>query len=219
MLNNSALRGALSHLSLEIAGHHGAPGARADAPDRRVGAAASCRSCAAHREGHVLPIVIPPIVMGAGLAALQGSCPAVVVSAVLQPPLTGADADLRDPRAALRLPLAGHRRARDRSAHAGRRRAQPRRTWFTLIMRVILPNVRTAVLVRGVADDRALLGEVVIATHPALRTFPVEMIQVSANQPGVRWRSQCSPRCWSSCCSFSRSPSSRAQPRLEPLSG
>ena len=75
----------------------------------------------------ILPIVVPPIVIAAGLAELQGSAPQWLVKLWFNHPLTG----LTPIYVVLAMPFSYRafdtRRARDRPAHARRRLAQPRR--------------------------------------------------------------------------------------------
>ncbi len=162
----------------------------------------------------ILPIVIPPIVMAAGLAELQGHAPQWLVKLGVQPPADGADADLRDPGDAVHLPRARHRRASDRSAHAGRRLAQPRRLVVHDDHARDPAERATAVLGAVFLTIALCLGEVVIATILLYVTFPVEMIQVRPQSHrrhrgrAVGAHAWCSPSC---CCS--RSPSSAGRRR------
>ena len=58
-------------------------------------------------------------------------------------------------------------------------------SWFSTMVRVILPNVETAVLGAAFLTIALCLGEVVIATIMLYITLPVELIQVGALNPGV----------------------------------
>jgi len=116
----------------------------------------------------VAPIVIPPIVMGAGLAALQKNSGAGLQSLLFNSSLTGSTPFY----VILALPFAY------RSLDVGVRRStcarwsmptEPRRRMVHADRAVILPNVRTAVLTA--ADrfrSRSCFAEVVDRPGPAL---------------------------------------------------
>lgn len=135
----------------------------------------------------ILPIVVPPIVMAAGLSEMQASAPLWLVKLFFNHPLTA----LTPIYVILAMPLVYRAidtglRAVDlhtlvdasRSLGAG---------WFTTLTRVVLPNVQTAVLGGMFLTIALVLGELVISTQLEYTTFPVEMIQVSQtlNTPGV----------------------------------
>jgi putative spermidine/putrescine transport system permease protein len=134
----------------------------------------------------LLPIVIPPVVMAAGLEVLQLNAPEWMVKYVFDHPLTG----LTPFYAVLAMPFAYRAidtgvRAIDlhtlvdasRNLGAG---------WPATLARVVLPNVQTAVLGAMFLTVALCLGEVVIATLLLYNTFPVEMVVLSKqSQLGV----------------------------------
>ena len=133
----------------------------------------------------MLPIVIPPIVMGAGLAALQKNAGSTVDSALFASPITA----LTPFYVILALPFAY------RSLDVGVRAIDLRTlvdaarslgaSWFTLIMRVILPNVRTAVLTAASLAIALVLAEVVISELLLYDTYPVELVNQGQENAGV----------------------------------
>lgn len=133
----------------------------------------------------ILPIVVPPIVIAAGLASLQGSSPQWVKSLWFDHPLTG----LTPIYVILAMPFSY--RAFDTGVRAIDLRTlvdasrSLGASWFTTLTRVILPNVETAVLGAVFLTLAFCMGEVVIATILLYVTLPVQMIQVSASSPGV----------------------------------
>jgi putative spermidine/putrescine transport system permease protein len=133
----------------------------------------------------VLPIVIPPIVMGAGLASLQLHAGSEVDSVLFASPITA----LTPFYVILALPFAY------RSLDVGVRAIDLRTlvdaarslgaSWFTLITRVILPNVRTAVLTAASLSIAIVLAEVVIASTLLYDTYPVELVNTGLENSGV----------------------------------
>jgi len=133
----------------------------------------------------VLPIVIPPIVMGAGLAALQKNAGSTIDSALFASPITA----LTPFYVILALPFAY------RSLDVGVRAIDLRTlvdaarslgaSWVTLIMRVILPNVRTAVLTAASLAIALVLAEVVISELLLYDTYPVELVNQGQENAGV----------------------------------
>ncbi|MGH2861449.1 MAG: ABC transporter permease [Solirubrobacteraceae bacterium] len=130
----------------------------------------------------VLPIIVPPIVIAAGLAQLQGSAPGWLVRLWFNHPLTA----LTPVYVVLAMPFSYRafdtgvraidlRTLVDASRNLGA-------SWFTTLTRVILPNVETAVLGAVFLTIAFCLGEVVIATILLYVTLPVELIQ--AGQSG-----------------------------------
>jgi putative spermidine/putrescine transport system permease protein len=133
----------------------------------------------------ILPLVVPPIVIAAGLAQMQGSAPSWVVSLWFNHPLTG----LTPIYVILAMPFTY--RAIDTGVRAIDLRTlvdasrSLGASWFSTLIRVILPNVETAVL-GGIFLTVALcLGEVVIATILLYVTLPVQLVQFGASNPGV----------------------------------
>ena len=133
----------------------------------------------------VLPIVITPIVMGAGLASLQKSSGTELQSLLFNSPVTG----LTPFYVILSLPFAY------RSLDVGVRAIDLRTlvdaarslgaSWITLIVRVILPNVRTAVLTAASLAIALVLAEVVIAELLLYDTYPVELVNQGQENAGV----------------------------------
>jgi putative spermidine/putrescine transport system permease protein len=127
----------------------------------------------------LLPIVIPPVVVAAGLEELQRNSPHWVVSVVFNHPLTG----LTPFYVVLAMPFTY--RALDTGVRAIDLRTlvdasrSLGASWFTTLMRVILPNVQTAVLGAMFLTVALCLGEVVIANLLLYTTLPVEIIQQS----------------------------------------
>jgi putative spermidine/putrescine transport system permease protein len=130
----------------------------------------------------ILPIVVPPIVIAAGLAQLQGSAPTWVVRLWFNHPLTA----LTPVYVVLAMPFSY--RAMDTGVRAIDLRTlvdasrSLGASWFSTLTRVVLPNVETAVLGAVFLTVAFCLGEVVIATILLYVTLPVELIQ--AGQSG-----------------------------------
>ena len=135
----------------------------------------------------ILPIVVPPIVMVAGLSDIQGDAPLWLVKLFFNHPLTC----LTPVYTVIAMPLVYRSidnglRAIDlhtmvdaaRSLGCG---------WTNTLLRVILPNVQTAVLGGMFLTICMVLGEVVISSQLLYNTFPTEMILVSQadNSPGI----------------------------------
>jgi putative spermidine/putrescine transport system permease protein len=137
----------------------------------------------------ILPIVIPPIALTAGLQQMQQTAPLWIVNLLFNHDMTA----LAPFYLIFSLPLLYRSidtgvRAIDlhtlvdasRSLGAG---------WVSTIFRVILPNVQTAVLGGAFLSLALCLGEVVLANGLDLptNTFPLEMIQFAQqdNSPGV----------------------------------
>jgi putative spermidine/putrescine transport system permease protein len=135
----------------------------------------------------ILPIVIPPVVMGAGLEQLEGHSPQWLVNLVFNHPLTG----LTPFYVILALPFSYRAidtgvRAIDLRTLVDASRSLGSSSFSTLT-RVILPNVQTSVLGAMFLTVALCLGEVVIATILLYVTFPVELIQVGQETgPGVQ---------------------------------
>jgi putative spermidine/putrescine transport system permease protein len=137
----------------------------------------------------ILPIVVPPIALLAGLQQMQQTAPLWIVNLLFNHDITA----LAPFYLIFTLPLMYRSidtgvRAIDlhtlvdasRSLGAG---------WTSTILRVVLPNVQTAVLGGAFLSIALCLGEVVLANGLNLpsNTFPVEMIQFTQqdNAPGV----------------------------------
>ena len=127
----------------------------------------------------LLPIVIPPVVVAAGLEQMQRTAPSWVVSLLFNHALTG----LTPFYIVLAMPFTY--RALDTGVRAIDLRTlvdasrSLGASWFTTMTRVILPNVQTAVLGAMFLTIALCLGEVVIANLLLYTTFPVEIIQQS----------------------------------------
>jgi putative spermidine/putrescine transport system permease protein len=137
----------------------------------------------------ILPIVIPPVALTAGLNQMEQTAPLWLVNAFFNHDITA----LAPLYLIFTLPLMYRAidtglRAIDlhtlvdasRSLGAG---------WFGTIVRVILPNIQSAVLGGAFLSVALCLGEVVLANGLDLprNTFPLEMIQFTQqdNAPGV----------------------------------
>jgi putative spermidine/putrescine transport system permease protein len=135
----------------------------------------------------ILPIVVPPIVLAAGLSDLQSDAPLWLVKLYFNHPLTC----LTPIYTVIAMPLVYRSvdnglRAIDlhtlvdasRSLGCG---------WISTMLRVVLPNVQTAVLGGMFLTIAMVLGEVVIAAQLLYNTFPNEMILVQQqdNTPGI----------------------------------
>jgi putative spermidine/putrescine transport system permease protein len=135
----------------------------------------------------ILPIVIPPVVLAAGLEQLEGHSPQWLVSLVFNHALTG----LTPFYVILALPFSYRAidtgvRAIDLRTLVDASRSLGSSSLSTLT-RVILPNVQTAVLGAVFLTIALCLGEVVIANILLYVTFPVEIIQVGQETgPGVQ---------------------------------
>jgi putative spermidine/putrescine transport system permease protein len=132
----------------------------------------------------VLPIVIPPIVMAAGLASLQSHASAQVSNLLFSSALTA----LTPFYVILALPFAY------RSLDVGVRAIDLRTLvdaarslgagWTTLIVRVILPNMRTAVLTAVSLTVALVLAEVVISGTLLYDTYPVQLVNTGQEYTG-----------------------------------
>ncbi len=137
----------------------------------------------------ILPIVVPPVVLAAGLLQMKETVPLWMVNAFFNHPLT----ILTPMYVVLAMPLMYRAidtglRAIDlhtmvdasRSLGAG---------WPTTLWRVVLPNAQTAVLGGMFLTIALVLGEVVIANQldQSSLTFPLQMIQFASqdNAPGI----------------------------------
>ncbi len=134
----------------------------------------------------LLPIVMPPVVMAAGLEELQLNAPQWMVKYVFDHPLTA----LTPFYAVLAMPFAYRAidtgvRAIDLHTLVDASRNLGA-AWPATLARVVLPNVQTAVLGALFLTVALCLGEVVIATLLLYNTFPVEMVNLSKqSQLGV----------------------------------
>ncbi len=134
----------------------------------------------------LLPIVIPPVVLAAGLENLQGSAPQWVVSLWFNHPLTA----LTPVYVVLAMPFTY--RALDNGVRAIDLRTlvdasrNLGASWFQTLVRVILPNVESALIGAMFLTVALCLGEVVIATFMLYTTFPVELVALNLqSQVGV----------------------------------
>lgn len=124
----------------------------------------------------LLPIVIPPVVMAAGLEEFELNAPSWVIKYVFNHPLTG----LIPFYVVLAMPFtyrAIDTGVRSIDLHtlvdASRNLGA---SWPSTLARVVLPNVQTAALGAMFLTIALCLGEVVIATLLLYNTFPVEMV-------------------------------------------
>jgi putative spermidine/putrescine transport system permease protein len=132
----------------------------------------------------ILPIVIPPVVMAAGLIHLQGHSPSWM-EGLFNSPITA----LTPFYVVLALPFTY--RALDTGVRAIDLHTMVDAArnlganWPTLLWRVILPNIQTAVLGAAFLAIAMVLGEVVIAEFLLYQTLPTEMVQLGQAQGGV----------------------------------
>lgn len=124
----------------------------------------------------LLPIVIPPVVLAAGLEQFELNAPEWVIKNVFNSPLTG----LIPFYVVLAMPFSYRAidtgvRAIDLHTLVDASRNLGG-SWPSTIARVVLPNVQTAVLGAMFLTLALCLGEVVIATLLLYQTFPVELI-------------------------------------------
>lgn len=124
----------------------------------------------------LLPIVIPPVVLAAGLEQFQLNAPPWVIQHVFDNPRTG----LTPFYVVLAMPFTYRAidtgiRAIDLHTLVDASRNLGA-SWPATIVRVVLPNVQTAVLGAMFLTVALCLGEVVIATLLLYQTFPVELI-------------------------------------------
>ena len=178
----------LSHAlgtSLEIAGIATGDPARADAPDRRVGAAEDAAHRVARRERQRAADRDPADRDGRRARGAAEERRLGTQGLLFNSPLTG----LTPFYVILALPFAY------RSLDTGVRAIDLRTLvdaarslgagWFTLIVRVILPNVRTAVLTAASLSIALVLAEVVIAGTLLYDTFPVELVNQAQENTGL----------------------------------
>jgi putative spermidine/putrescine transport system permease protein len=137
----------------------------------------------------ILPIVVPPIVLAAGLLQMKETAPLWIVNAFFNHPLT----ILTPIYVILAMPLVYRAvdtglRAIDLHTLVDASRSLGA-SWPATLWRVVLPNVQTAVLGGMFLSIAMVLGEVVISNmvDQSHLTFPLEMIQFSQqdNAPGV----------------------------------
>jgi len=134
----------------------------------------------------LLPIVIPPVVMAAGLEELELNAPQWMIKLVFNHAQTG----LIPFYVVLAMPFTYRAidtgvRAIDLHTLVDASRNLGA-SWPATLARVVLPNVQTAVLGALFLTVALCLGEVVLATLLLYNTFPVEMINLSKqSQVGV----------------------------------
>ena len=127
----------------------------------------------------LLPIVVPPVVLAAGLEFYELSAPSWVIQDVFNHTLTG----LIPFYVVLSMPFTYRAidtgvRAIDLHTLVDASRNLGA-SWPSTLARVVLPNVQTAVLGAMFLTIALCLGEVVIATLLLYQTFPVEMVVLS----------------------------------------
>jgi putative spermidine/putrescine transport system permease protein len=186
ILSNGALRGALI-LSLEIAAITSALVVLLVLPTAVLVRIKLPKMQIVMEVVTILPLVVPPIVMAAGLSDMQASAPLWLVQLFFNHPLTC----LTPIYTILALPLVYRAvdnglRAIDLHTLVDASRSLGS-SWTSTMVRVILPNVQTAVLGGMFLTICMVLGEVVIAATMLYNTFPNEMILVQQqdNAPGI----------------------------------
>ena len=127
----------------------------------------------------LLPIVIPPVVLAAGLEQLELNAPQWMITYVFDRPLTG----LIPFYVVLAMPFTYRAidtgvRAIDLHTLVDASRNLGA-SWPATLARVVLPNIQTAVLGALFLTMALCLGEVVIATLLLYNTFPVELVVLS----------------------------------------
>jgi putative spermidine/putrescine transport system permease protein len=135
----------------------------------------------------ILPIVVPPIVLAAGLSDMQADAPLWLVKLFFNHPITC----LAPIYTVMAMPLVYRSvdnglRAIDLHTLVDAARSLGC-SWRATMLRVVLPNVQTAVLGGMFLTIAMVLGEVVIASQLLYNTFPNEMILVEQqdNTPGI----------------------------------
>jgi len=134
----------------------------------------------------LLPIVVPPVVLAAGLEQLELNAPQWMITYVFDRPLTG----LIPFYVVLAMPFTYRAidtgvRAIDLHTLVDASRNLGA-SWPSTLLRVVLPNVQTAVLGALFLTLALCLGEVVIATFLLYNTFAVEMVNLRLqSQVGV----------------------------------
>jgi len=137
----------------------------------------------------ILPIVVPPVVLAAGLLQMKETAPLWIVNDFFNHPLT----ILTPMYVVLAMPLMYRAidtglRAIDLHTLVDASRSLGA-NWPTTLWRVVLPNVQTAMLGGMFLTIALVLGEVVIANQldQSSLTFPLQMIQFASqdNAPGI----------------------------------
>jgi putative spermidine/putrescine transport system permease protein len=137
----------------------------------------------------ILPIVVPPVVLAAGLLQMKETAPLWVVNSFFNHPLT----ILTPLYVVLAMPLMYRAidtglRAIDLHTLVDASRSLGA-NWPMTLWRVVLPNVQTAVLGGMFLTIALVLGEVVIANQldQSSLTFPLQMIEFASqdNAPGI----------------------------------
>jgi putative spermidine/putrescine transport system permease protein len=133
----------------------------------------------------ILPIVIPPVVMAAGLASLQSSAGASLDSILFASPITA----LTPFYVILAMPFTYRSldtgvRAIDLQTLVDAARGLGA-SWTAVLLRVVLPNIRSAVLAAAFLSLALVLGEVVISSILLYTTFPVQVVQTGQASAGI----------------------------------
>jgi putative spermidine/putrescine transport system permease protein len=135
----------------------------------------------------ILPIVVPPIVLAAGLSEMQESAPLWMVKLFFNHPITC----LVPIYTVLAMPLVYRSISNGLRAIDLHTLVEAARSlgcgWPSTLFRVVLPNVQTAVLGGMFLTIAIVLGEVVISSQMLYTTFPVQMLETaqSENTPGI----------------------------------
>jgi putative spermidine/putrescine transport system permease protein len=132
----------------------------------------------------VLPIVIPPVVMAAGLAALQGKASGGLAASLFGSPITA----LTPFYVILALPFTYRALDVGLAAIDLRTLVDAARSLGasapSALVRVVLPNIRSAILGSAFLAIALVLGEVVISSILLYVTFPVQVVQTGQDLPG-----------------------------------
>ncbi len=134
----------------------------------------------------ILPIVVPPVVMAAGIAFVQANLNTPLFDALFSSPISA----LTPFYIVLALPFAYRAIDNGLAAVPLRTLVEAARSLGaslpTALLRVVLPAIRTAVLGAAFLTLALVLGEVVIARILLYtNTFPVAVVVVGQSQAGV----------------------------------
>ncbi len=128
----------------------------------------------------LLPLGVPAVVIVLGVLGAYRSLPSII---------TGTPVILALVYVILAMPylVPGHRRQRPghRYAHLGRRRSFHGRGLGQVVLRVLLPSLRSGILAAAFLTVALSLGEYAIASIMGFNTFPVWLVGVEGNNPYV----------------------------------
>jgi putative spermidine/putrescine transport system permease protein len=128
----------------------------------------------------VLPLIIPPVVLVVGVLAAFAQGPSWLLGT---PTILGFEYVILALPYAYRTLDAGMRAIDLRTLTEASRGLGA--SWPTTMLRVVLPNLRTAVLSAAVLTLALVLGELAMASLLLFNTFPTWIVVVSQTQAGV----------------------------------